>query len=94
MIRFEHIQCPLHRYTFSVKPIRSWVESNCEGRVLNSYTCLPERRGKVITFGYHSVVMGRGRSFHIEQVALFSHGGAIHDTIVSVERYCPQIEQL
>lgn len=45
--------------------------------------------GKVVTFGYHSVVMGRSRSFHLEQVALFNHGGAIHDTIASVERYQP-----
>jgi len=42
--------------------------------------------GKVITFGYHSVVMGEKRGFVLEKVALFSHGGAIHDTIASVER--------
>jgi len=43
--------------------------------------------GKVITFGYHSNVMGRYKGFHVEKIALFSHGGAIHDTIASVERY-------
>ncbi|MBS1504189.1 MAG: hypothetical protein JST32_19120, partial [Bacteroidetes bacterium] len=42
--------------------------------------------GLVITFGYHSVVMGASRGFAVERVALFSHGGAIHDTIASVER--------
>ena len=42
--------------------------------------------GKVITFGYHSVVFGKTRGFQLEKVALFSHGGAIHDTIASVER--------
>ena len=26
--------------------------------------------------------------FKVEKVALFSHGGAIHDTIASVERHC------
>lgn len=44
------------------------------------------RGGKVITFGYHSTVMGKGRGFAVEKIALFSHGGAIHDTIASVER--------
>jgi len=44
--------------------------------------------GKVITFGYHSVVMGRNRGFAVEKICLFSHGGAIHDTIASVEIYC------
>ena len=46
-----------------------------------------KKNGKVITFGYHSNTMGAGRGFMVEKVALFSHGGAIHDTIASVERY-------
>lgn len=159
MVQFEHFRCPLHRYTFSVKAIRNWVEKNCEGRVLNLFAgqtllnvnetrndldpampanyqldalsflrdwqgkpfdtilldppyafrksmemykgiiCSPFRQlkeeiprcltsgGLVITFGYHSVVMGRTRNFELERLALFSHGGAIHDTIASVERY-------
>jgi len=44
--------------------------------------------GEVITFGYHSNVMGENRGFKVENIALFSHGEAIHDTIASVERYC------
>lgn len=44
--------------------------------------------GLVITFGYHSNTMGKNRGFEVEQIALFSHGGAIHDTIASVERHC------
>lgn len=44
-------------------------------------------QGKIITFGYHSNVMGKGRGFEVEKIALFSHGGAIHDTIASVERF-------
>jgi len=161
MVRFEHFRCPLHRYTFSVRPIREWVESVCEGKVLNlfagptlldvnelrndldpempaayhldalellrdwrgelfqtilldppyalrksmelykGHVCSPFRQlkdelarclkpgGIVITFGYHSVVMGATRQFRLERIALFSHGGAIHDTIASVERYQP-----
>lgn len=158
MIIFEHIQCPLHRYTFSVRRIRQWVEKSCEGKVLNLFAgmtkldldevrndldpvmvaeyrlnaltflkswngekfdavlldppyayrksmelykgiiCNPFRQlkdeivqclnpgGKVITFGYHSIVMGRTRNFRLEGPCLFSHGGAIHDTIAAVER--------
>jgi hypothetical protein len=37
MVQFEHFRCPLHRYTFSVKTIRHWVEEHCEGRVLNLF---------------------------------------------------------
>ena len=158
MVQFEHFRCPLHRYTFSVKPIRNWVELHSEGHVLNLFAgqtvlnvdearndldpempatyhcdaldflrtwqdekfntilldppyayrksmemykgmvCSPFRQlkdeiprclasnGIVITFGYHSVVMGTGRNFTLERLALFSHGGAIHDTIASIER--------
>ncbi|MFC0513138.1 hypothetical protein ACFFGT_02965 [Mucilaginibacter angelicae] len=161
MVIFEHIRCPLHRYTFQIKPVRSWVEQRCEGSVLNLFAgktilqvnetrndldfdmpaayhldavqflntwqgpkfntilldppyafrksmelykgivCSPFRQlkdaalsclqpeGIVITFGYHSIVMGRSREFELERIALFSHGGAIHDTIASLERYRP-----
>ena len=46
--------------------------------------------GRVITFGYHSNVMGIGRGFEVYKIALFSHGGAIHDTIASCERKAQQ----
>lgn len=155
----DHICCPLHRFTFSVRPVRQWVETHCEGSVLNLFAgrtrlnveeirndldaeadadfhldalaflenwkggpfdtilldppyayrksmelykgivCSPFRAlkdalvqhlkpaGKVITFGYHTVVMGQNRGFALERIGVFSHGGAIHDTIASVERY-------
>lgn len=159
MVQFEYFRCPLHRYTFSIAPVRHWVEHVCEGKVLNLFAgqtllqvdevrndldpempayhhldalellrswrgnpfntilldppyayrksmerykgiiCSPFRQlkdaigpvlaqnGIVITFGYHSVVMGTHRGFAVERIALFSHGGAIHDTIAAVERY-------
>ena len=72
----------------------------------NGHVCSPFRQlkdeishclapgGIVITFGYHSIVMGTNRQFRLEKIALFSHGGAIHDTISSVERYRPAQLQL
>lgn len=42
--------------------------------------------GIVITFGYHSVSMGKKRGFEQEEIYLMSHGGAIHDTIAVIER--------
>lgn len=44
-------------------------------------------QGRVITFGYHSVVMGKNRGFEVEKICLFSHGGAIHDTIATIEKH-------
>ncbi len=41
--------------------------------------------GWVITFGYHSRVMGASRGFRIREICLISHGGAQHDTIAAVE---------
>lgn len=42
--------------------------------------------GVVITFGYHSNVMGKNRDYEQEHILLMSHGGAIHDTIAVIER--------
>lgn len=154
---FDYIKCPLNKYTFKVKNIREWVETNCNGYTLNLFAgitklninevrndlsetaiadyrmdaleflrkwdgekfdtilldppyayrksmemyngivCSPFKQlkdeisrvlnvnGRVITFGYHSNTMGKNRGFEVERIALFSHGGAIHDTIASVE---------
>ncbi len=42
--------------------------------------------GIVITFGYYSVSMGKKRGFKTEHILIMSHGGAIHDTIATIER--------
>ena len=41
--------------------------------------------GIVINFGYLSRVMSASRGFRVREICLISHGGAQHDTIVSVE---------
>ena len=156
-MKLTYLKTPLNKYTFSVKPIRDWVESRANGKVLNLFAGktklkldevrndqdktmvadyqldaldfilsykgrfdtiildppdayrksmemynghrasrfnevkdnlpkLLKPNGKVITFGYQSVSMGKGRGFDQEEVLLMSHGGAIHDTISTVER--------
>ena len=64
------------------------------GKVTSPFNALKDaiplvlnKGGIVITFGYHSIVMGKGRGFDLEKAFLLSHGGAIHDTIISVERW-------
>ena len=64
-----------------------------DGKVMSPFNALKngipkilEDRGIVITFGYHSTVMGKSRGFEIEHILLISHGGAIHDTIATIER--------
>jgi len=63
-----------------------------EGRISSPFNLLKDElvkiissKGKIITFGYHSVSMGIKRGFVIGKIALFSHGGAIHDTIATIE---------
>jgi hypothetical protein len=160
LMLMQFIKCPLNKYTFSVRPIREWVEEECEGKTLNLFAgktkldvdevrvdkditmnadyyvdaydfvidcCRDDVKfntiildppysyrksmemynnnkvssfkklkdllpsilndgGKIITFGYHSISMGHGRGFILEKIVVLSHGGAIHDTIISVER--------
>ena len=54
--------------------------------VKNNLSDLLVKDGIVITFGYHSVSMGKTRGFEQEEVLLLSHGGAIHDTVAIIER--------
>lgn len=63
-----------------------------EGRITSPFNAIKDgllkilkKDGRVITFGYHSNVMGKKRNFKIEHICLMSHGGAIHDTIATVE---------
>ena len=37
MIKMNYIRCPLHSYTFRSKPIKHWVEEQCEGLTLNLF---------------------------------------------------------
>ena len=55
-------------------------------RLKNAIVKILKPNGIVITFGYHSVSMGKGRGFVQEHILLISHGGAIHDTIAIIER--------
>jgi len=54
--------------------------------VLDLLPTMLAENGIVITFGYNSNVMGKTRNFKLERLGMFCHGGAIHDTIASVER--------
>lgn len=46
---------------------------------------LLEPDGRVITFGYHSIVMGEERGFKVAEICLISHGGAMRTTFATVE---------
>ena len=41
--------------------------------------------GKVISFGWNSNGIGKGRGFEIKRILLVAHGGGRNDTIVTVE---------
>lgn len=60
--------------------------SSAFNQVKNHIPKILERNGIVITFGYHSNVMGKTRGFEQDHLLVMSHGGAIHDTIAIIER--------
>jgi hypothetical protein len=55
-------------------------------KLLDMVPFILRQNGKVITFGYHSIVMSKKRGFAIQEICLISHGGAQHDTIATVEQ--------
>lgn len=41
--------------------------------------------GNVISFGYHTTFLGKGRGYDLEKLCVFAHGGSQHATIAIVE---------
>lgn len=54
--------------------------------VKNNISSILKFDGEVITFGYQSISMGMVRGFAIKEILIMSHGGAIHDTIATLEQ--------
>jgi len=54
-------------------------------RIKDIVPTILKKNGIVITFGYHSVSMGKSRGFEQEEICLIGHSGAFHDTIVIIE---------
>lgn len=76
---------PPYAYRKSMEMYNGHISSPFK-RLKDSMPDILEPNGIIITFGYHSVSMGQTRGFEVERICLFSHGGAIHDTIATVER--------
>lgn len=55
-------------------------------RVRNALDPLIVPGGIVLSFGWSSNGMGKGRGYQLEEILLVAHGGAHHDTICIAER--------
>ena len=55
-------------------------------RVRDALDALVKPGGVVLSFGWNSAGMGKGRGYVIEEVLLVNHGGAHNDTICICER--------
>ena len=76
---------PPYAYRKSMEMYEGAIASSFN-KVKNAIPDILNDNGIVITFGYHSNVMGKKRKFKQEHICLMSHGGAIHDTIAVIER--------
>jgi len=54
--------------------------------IKNKLLDIIEPNAVILTAGYHSNSMGKRRGFKQEHILLMSHGGAIHDTIITLEK--------
>lgn len=55
-------------------------------KIKNELPYILNNKGRVITFGYTSVCMGKSRGFQKEEVLLVCHGGSHHDTVCVIEQ--------
>ena len=76
---------PPYAYRKSMEMYEGAVSSPFN-QIKNQLYRIIHKNGIVITFGYHSNVMGKSRNYRQEHILLMSHGGAIHDTIAVIER--------
>ncbi len=73
---------------YSYRKSMEMYNGNLNSRFKQICDLLPqllESDGKVITFGYHSIVMGEERGFKVSEICLISHGGAMRSTLATVE---------
>lgn len=82
---------PPYAYRKSMECYRGNSIASRFKQLLDLIPVILEQDGRVITFGYHSSAMSKKRGFQIREICLISHGGAQHDTIVSVEERINQI---
>jgi hypothetical protein len=61
------------------------TKTNFYSDVKNEIARVVKPGGKVISFGWNSMGMGKNRGFEISRILLVPHGGAKNDTIVTVE---------
>jgi len=55
-------------------------------RIKNEITRIIKPNGIVISFGWTTMGIGKGRGFHIEEILIVPYGGSKNDTLVTVER--------
>jgi hypothetical protein len=55
-------------------------------RVRDALDDLVRPAGVVLSFGWHSNGMGKGRGYRLEEILMVAHGGAHNDTICIAER--------
>lgn len=55
-------------------------------RVRDALDVLVDPGGVVLSFGWNSAGMGKGRGYEIEEILMVNHGGAHNDTICLAER--------
>jgi len=73
-------------YKVAGMKVTGWHTSAGWGKeVKDGVARITKKGGKVITFGWNSMGMGKGRGFRIDRVLLVPHGGSKNDTIVTVE---------
>ena len=61
------------------------TSSGWTAKVKDEMARIIKQGGKVITFGYNSVGLGKNRGFTITRILLVCHGGDHYDTICTVE---------
>jgi 16S rRNA G966 N2-methylase RsmD len=55
-------------------------------RIADRLDLILNKKGLVISFGYHSTFMGGVRNYYLDKMCVFAHGGSQHCTIAIIEK--------
>ena len=82
---YSYRQVSEHHKAVGIK-VTGWHTSSGWGKTIkDEITRIVKPHGKVISFGWNSMGLGKNRGFVMERILLVAHGGGKNDTICTVE---------
>lgn len=82
---YSHRQVSEHYKSVGMKVTGWHTSSGWAKTIKDDVARITKKGGKVITFGWNTMGMGKSRGFEMTRILMVPHGGSKQDTLVTVE---------